>query len=123
WPELREFAKRVLRGVAEADHFLAIYCAIDDDDDELDERIWVKANPLLDVMPAMLGELRKEAVEAKHMPGKLAEFRTKRCNRPSATARGWLDMHRFRKCKRYIDEKDLRGLDCVMGIDLGQSRD
>lgn len=123
WPELREFAKRVLRGAAEADHYLFIYCAIDEDDDELDERVWIKANPLLDVLPAMLGELRKEAAEAKHMPGKLAEFRTKRLNRPSSTARGWIDMYRWRKCNTPVDDAELKGRDCVMGIDLGQSRD
>lgn len=123
WPELREFAKTVLRSVAEADHFLAIYCAIDDEDDELDESCWVKANPLLDVLPAMLGELRKEAIEAKHMPGKLAEFRTKRLNRPSSTARGWIDMYQWRKGMREVPDEELEGCDCVIGIDLGQTRD
>lgn len=123
WGEMREFVKRVLRGVVVADHFLIIFCAIDEDDDEFDESCWIKASPLLDVLPAMLGVLRREAAEAKQMPGKLAEFRIKRLNRQSSTARGWIDMHRWRKCNQTVPDVELIGRDCAFGIDLGQSRD
>ena len=34
WPELRHFAEQVLQGIVEADHFLAIYYAVDEADEE-----------------------------------------------------------------------------------------
>ncbi len=47
WPEMRRFGQQVLEGVIEADHFLAVFYAIDDKDDEFNENIWEKANPLI----------------------------------------------------------------------------
>ena len=67
-----------------ADHFLALFFAVDDADGDFDESKWVKANPLIDVNPNLLVALRKEAAEAKAMPSKLAEFQIKRLNRPAA---------------------------------------
>lgn len=53
WQEIRKFARDVLKGVFknEADHFLAVFYCLDDDDDEFDETVWIKANPLMDVNP------------------------------------------------------------------------
>jgi hypothetical protein len=70
WPELRHFARQVLEGVIEADHFLALYYAVDEKDDDFDEAAWPKANPLMDVNPLLLAEIRKAAIEAKAMPGR-----------------------------------------------------
>src|SRR5690606_31997659 len=79
WSEMRHFARQVLDGVIEdADHFLIVYFAVDDQDEDFDERVWRKANPLMDVNPNLLDAIRKEAVEARAMPSKLAEFRIKR---------------------------------------------
>src|SRR5690606_2021447 len=91
WAEIRSFAFQLLDGVfgCEADHFLAVIFAVDEDDEEFDEDAWRKANPLMDVNPRLLTEIRKQAVEARAMPSKMAEFRIKRLNRRSASAEGW----------------------------------
>src|SRR5690606_20481257 len=77
WADLRNFAKQILSGVFgdDADHFLCLFYAVDDDDDEFDESAWIKANPLIDVNPNLLASIRKEAVEARSMPSKMAEFK------------------------------------------------
>jgi phage terminase large subunit-like protein len=123
WHELRDMAKKVLSGKLKADHFLAVYYAIDDDDDEFDESCWIKANPLMDVNPILLTEIRKEAIEAKAMPGKMAEFRIKRMNRQSATAQGWINFDKWKKCGGKVDLEYLKGFPCYGGLDLASTTD
>jgi phage terminase large subunit-like protein len=131
WAEIRRFCKRVLSGDAEADHFLFIFFAIDEEnkslgikaDDEFDESCWIKANPLIDVNPFLLNAIRKEAIEAKSMPSKLAEFRIKRLNRQSQTSEGWIDLPRWQLCRGEVDLEFLKDYPCYGGLDLASSRD
>jgi phage terminase large subunit-like protein len=131
WPELRQFAMQVLDGVIEADHFLAVYYAVDEEDkeagipadDDFDESAWFKANPLMDTNPILLTELRKEAIEAKSMPGRHAEFKVKRLNRPSAAAGGWINLTKWRQCAGPVDLERLRPYPCWGGLDLASVGD
>lgn len=123
WPELRHFAKQVLQGVVEADHFLAVYYAVDDEDGDFDESTWVKANPLMECNPILLTEIRKEAIEAKSMPGRHAEFKIKRLNRPSAAAGGWVNVLKWQQCKGEVDLNYLKAYPCWGGLDLASTLD
>lgn len=131
WPEMRHFAKQVLLGVIEADHFLVVYYALDEEDksegieadEDFDEAKWIKANPLMAVNPLLAKEMRKEAIEAKQMPGRLAEFRIKRLNRPSAVAGGWINLVKWRACTGKVDLEWLERYPCFGGLDLASTRD
>jgi len=123
WPELRHFAKQVLQGVVEADHFLAVYYAVDDEDGDFDEASWIKANPLMECNPILMTELRKEAIEAKSMPGRHAEFKIKRLNRPSAAAGGWVNVLKWQQCKGAVDLSYLKNYPCWGGLDLASTMD
>jgi phage terminase large subunit-like protein len=131
WPELRHFAQQVLQGIVEADHFLAVYYAVDEDDaatgtvadSDFDEAAWIKANPLMDVNPLLLKEIRKEALEAKAMPGRHAEFKIKRLNRSSSVAGGWVNIVKWRACTGAVDLQWLRQFPCWGGLDLASTRD
>lgn len=131
WGEIRHFAKQLLEGIVEADHFLAIYFAVDDEDkaegiaadDDFDETKWIKANPLMEVNPLLMKEIRKEAIEAKLMPGRHAEFKIKRLNRPSAAAGGWVNLVKWKACKGAVDLEWLRQFPCWGGLDLASTRD
>lgn len=131
WPELRHFAKQVLQGIVEADHFLVVYYAVDEEDKEagikadedFDEAAWHKANPLMDVNPLLLKEIRKLAIEAKQMPGRHAEFKTKRLNRPSSAAGGWVNLVKWKACKGAVDLEWLRSFPCAGGLDLASTSD
>jgi phage terminase large subunit-like protein len=123
WAELRNFAKQVLEGIVEADHFLAVYYAIDEEDDDFDETAWIKANPLMECNPILLAEIRKAAIEAKAMPGKMAEFRIKRLNRQSANAQGWIQFDKWKLCSQPIDLEWLRQYPCYGGLDLASTSD
>ena len=123
WGELRNFAFQILLRVVDADHFLALYYGLDDEDDDFDERCWIKANPLMAVNPILRSEIRKEAIEAKSMPGRLAEFRIKRLNRRSATASAWVNLRRWRDCGGPVDLEKMRGLACWAAFDLAATTD
>ena len=123
WGELRAFAHNILNGVVKADHFLALYYAVDEDDDDFDERAWGKANPLMDVNPLLRREIRKMAIEAQSMPGALSEFQIKRLNRQAAAATGWVDLRRWRKCAGPVPLEELEGVPCWGGLDLASTRD
>ncbi|MCY1361971.1 Phage Terminase [compost metagenome] len=133
WAEIRMFAKRLLAGVfgTTADHFLVVFYAVDDEDktlgikadEEFDEKVWIKANPLLDVNPHLVAAIRKEAVEAKQMPSKLAEFRIKRLNRPASTANGWVDLNKWQACGGAVNLEWLVDYPCWGGLDLASTTD
>lgn len=133
WGELRDFAKKLLQGIFgnDADHFLALFWAVDDEDktagikadDDFDETKWIKANPLIDVNPNLLAAIRKEAIEAKQMPSKLAEFKIKRLNRQAATAGGWTDLIKWRLCSGEVDLDFLKEYPCYGGLDLASTTD
>ncbi|MGQ4661334.1 terminase TerL endonuclease subunit [Lysobacter sp. F6437] len=133
WSEIRQFAKQLLEGLfgETADHFLAVFYAIDDEDratgrkadDSFDESKWIKANPLIDVNPHLLAAIRKEAVEAKAMPSKMAEFDIKRVNRPASSANGWVLLPKWKSCDGVVDLDALRDVPCWGGLDLASTRD
>jgi phage terminase large subunit-like protein len=133
WGEIRQFAKRLLSGVFTdtADHFLVVFYAVDEEnktlsieaDDEFDESAWAKANPLIDVNTHLLTAIKKEAIEAKQMPSKLAEFRIKRLNRPASTAEGWIDLTKWQKCAYPVDLEFLEDYPCFGGLDLASTTD
>lgn len=123
WHELRGFAKQVLEGIVTADHFFAVFYTLDKDDDDFDEACWVKANPLMEVNPILLAEIRKEAIEAKVMPGKMAEFRIKRLNRQSATSSGWVRYDQWKACGNEVDLEWLSDYPCWGGLDLASTTD
>ncbi len=131
WEEEREFAKKVLRGLIEADHYLAVYYAVDEKDEELgteedddfDESAWVKANPLMEVNPELLKKIREAAIEAKDKPGTHAEFKIKRLNRPSSVSHGWANLTKWRECKGAVDLAFLKKFPCWGGLDLSSTTD
>lgn len=123
WPELREFAKRVLSGVVTAEHFLCVLWMLDDDDNELDESKWPKANPLIYSNPLILEEMRRLAVNAANMPSALAEFRIKRCNLPAASARAWVRLNKWNKCAGEVDLNALEAAPCWASFDLASTQD
>jgi phage terminase large subunit-like protein len=122
WAEVRSFAHQVLEKIVEADHFLAVYYALDEKDNDFDESKWVKANPLLGVS-VTIEKLREYAKEAKAQPGALAEFQIKRLNRRAASSTSWISLPKWRRCGGPIVLEELVGRPCWAGLDLANTRD
>lgn len=123
WPEIRRFAQNVLEEAIEAEHFLAIYYALDDEDQDFDPSKWIKANPLLDANPILRAAIDKEAIEARAMAGKLSEFRIKRLNRQASSAGAWVNLVKWKRCAGAVNLEELRGLPCWAAFDLASTRD
>ncbi len=123
WPEMRKFGQQVLDGVVEANHFLVIIYSLDEKDNEFDEKVWEKANPLLKISEPLMKAIRKEATEAKSMPGRHAEFLIKRMNRQSSTAHGWIDLQRWKACSGQVPLDELKNEPCYGALDLASTRD
>lgn len=123
WAEIRGFAQQLLQGLVKGEHFLACFFAVDDKDDDFAEETWIKANPLMTVNPHLASEIRKEAAEARSMPGRLAEFRIKRLNRRASSAEAWVNLTKWNKGNRPVELKAMRGLRCWAGLDLASTTD
>ncbi len=125
WGEIRQFARQLLEGVfgETVDHFLAVFFAVDEEDADFDEAAWAKANPLIDSNPHLGAAIRKEAVEARAMPSKLAEFQIKRLNRPASAANGFILLPKWKACDGAVDLQALRDVPCWGGLDLASTSD
>jgi phage terminase large subunit-like protein len=124
WAPMRKFARDLLdQVIPPADHFLVAYYAIDDADEPMDPKVWIKANPLWDVNPYLRDAITKEANMAKVMPSSMGEFLIKRVNRPAAAAQAWVDLNRWRKCDGRVDLDWLEGKPCTAGMDLASTGD
>lgn len=126
WPDIRMFCQQALSGARpkeETDHFMGIIFSIDDDDDEFDSTKWIKANPIMEVNPILMSKIKEAAIEAQAMPSKMAEFRIKRLNRPSAAAEAHVDLRQFEQNKTVLPLDELEGYPCWLSLDLSATRD
>lgn len=131
--EQRSFVTKLLERVLTAEYFFGIIFTLDsaedygdgrkDGDDRFDERVWVKANPMIGVTPT-LESMRRDATGAKASPASEGEFATKRLNIWLNAANRWLNMASWMACgDPTLDWADFEGLDCWVGGDLADKDD
>jgi len=114
---------QVLQQVFEADHFLGIIYTLDEGDNWRDERVWVKANPMIGVTP-ILDQVRTYCQDAQHTPGLEGEFRVKVCSEWLQSARSWLSMSCWDACADpSLRLEQFVGQRCWIGGDLAQLDD
>lgn len=120
---LRTTLTKVLQQVFEADHFLGAIYTIDEDDDWRDERVWIKANPMLGVTPT-LEYVRSYCMDARQTPGLEGEFRVKVCSQWMQSASAWLSLARWDACADVtLTLEQFAGQRCWIGGDLAQLDD
>jgi phage terminase large subunit-like protein len=113
----------------ENDRYFAMVNELDRDekgdlvDDIKDERVWIKANPILAKTAEGLEAIRAELKVAIDKPEKMRDFLTKTMdvwvNQREA---GYMDMGRWVACG--VDAlPDLRGAECYLGLDLSAKID
>jgi phage terminase large subunit-like protein len=106
------------------DRYLIVIAKLDEDDDIKDENNWIKANPILATYKEGLQTLRDELKIALEVPEKMRDFLTKRMNIwINQSENGYMDMKKWKTCKRDIDFESLKGKDCYVGIDLSSKID
>jgi phage terminase large subunit-like protein len=120
---LRSTAMKILDGVVESDHtFVALY-ELDEGDDWRDERVWIKAAPMVGITPT-LDYLRRYRDDAIATPGLQPEFETKVCNRWLHSANSWLSMAAWDKCAEpSLTLEDFEHEPAWIGVDLAERDD
>ena len=121
--QLHQHAERVLHGVATDDRLFAYVCALDEDDDFLnDPSCRIKTNPMLGV--TITHEYLERQVEnAKHIPAEMnTVLRLNGCVWTNQHTRA-IDMGQWGRCQSTVPDDDLLDAPCYGGLDLGMSDD
>ena len=102
--------------------FLPIIFTLDNGDDWQDEKNWKKANPALGLSKS-IKFMRDAYALAQHSPRAVNEFKTKQLDLWSNEISAWLSVDAWRDLTRQIDDKELLGKRCIVGMDLGETND
>lgn len=125
----RDYAIKVLKGIVQDDSYFAIIFTLDRDessgellDDWKDPKNWIKANPNLGVSVYEKDMLRmcKKAIES---PSTQNNFLTKKLNVWTTQETKFFNMEKWDECKEVIDESELLGKPCFVGVDLASKAD
>lgn len=120
---LRATLTKVLQEIFTADHLLGLVYTIDEGDDWRDERVWIKANPMLGITPT-IDYMRRYVIDAQQTPGLEAEFRVKCCSEWFNRAASWLPMGAWDRCADpTLTLEAFAGEPCWIGADLAQLDD
>jgi phage terminase large subunit-like protein len=120
--EQHEYAQKVLDGVIDDPSYFGYIKAADPDDDWLDEEVWKKCNPSLDVT-VKLDYLRGEARKAKHIPAYQNSFRRLHLNQWTSQETRWLPLEAWDQCGFPVEPAELEGRPCYGGLDLASAVD
>lgn len=118
-----EHARKVVERVVEDDQLFAYVCALDKDDDPLeDESCWVKTNPNLGVTPSV-EYLRRQVSNAKNIQAETnGVLRLNFCVWTLAHSRA-IDIMKWQACQPMPSEAELIGAECFGCLDLGETDD
>lgn len=116
--------ERTLESDASEQYFIYI-AQLDDRDSPQDERVWIKANPLLAKTAEGMEYLRTELQTALDVPSKMRGYLTKNMNMwVDRKPDGYMPMDKWKEVE--VDAKDfpdLRGKECYVGVDLSAKID
>ena len=114
--------EKVLEGTVENEQRFGIIFTVDEGDDWTSEVALRKANPNygVSVDPEFLLTQQRDAISD---PRKQSVFKTKHLNVWTAAASPWLNVHRLQQAGDAPPESEMRGRQCVDGLDLASKED
>jgi phage terminase large subunit-like protein len=116
------YSEKVLSGIHEDDSWFAWICGLDDDDDYLDESVWIKANPNLGVS-VNVKELGEAINKAKGDPSSLNGVLRLRLGMWVQASEAYIPMDDWNACNAPIEVKSLEKQPCFGGLDLSTTVD
>lgn len=118
------YAKRVIDGEIDDDHFLA-FLYEQDSEQEIwqDESSWEKSNPSLRYGVKKTDKLRRDVEAAKFDKATRIHLLTKDFNIPQSTAQAWLMLEDYDYPVQPIDPEDFRGSVILGAVDLSATTD
>lgn len=120
--ELHDYLEKVLDGSLEDDSFCGVIFTLDEGDDYLDERAWVKANPNIGVS-VKPDDLRDKVKKAQEAPAALNAFLRLHMNVWTQAETRWISPEAWAACDGQTPLEDLRGAPCYGGLDLSSTTD
>ncbi|WP_241649053.1 terminase large subunit [Paenirhodobacter populi] len=119
-----EFYQRVALGLIEDDSAFSYIARVDDGDDPFsDEACWIKALPALGVTYP-IENVRRRVETAKHMPSERLATERLYFGRPVGSSGFWLsDESAWRAVQGQVLPDDMRGIPCVLALDLSKKND
>ena len=123
WEE-HQHAVAVAHGEVQDDTTFSYVCALDEDDDPLeDPACWAKANPLIGVTLAE-SYLAEVAAQARSIPGKANSIRRLHFCQWTDSESAWVTRAIWEACEDPdMTLEDFEGVQCWVGLDLGATKD
>lgn len=118
-----EHARRVVEQVVDDEQLFAYVCALDKDDDPLqDPACWPKTNPLIGIT-VTADYLARQVANAKSIPAEMNNvLRLNFCVWTQAYNRA-IDIGQWHRCQPMPTEDELTGAECFGCLDLGETDD
>lgn len=124
--EQHDYAEKILDGTFEDDRYFAYIRAVSKEEIDRhgvdDRRLWRQANPSMGITIDE-DEFGRDVAEAKNTPTALASFLRYSFNIWSTGTSRWLNLARWRACRRQFTADDLAGRPCYAGLDLASRLD
>lgn len=118
-----EYAEKILNGQLEDDSFFAYVCGLDAGDDWKDEKVWPKANPLIDITPGRK-YIQEQVREAIGMPSKQSLVRRLNFCEWTESEESFIDPEVWKaNAGKPVKRADLKGESCYGGLDLSGKND
>lgn len=117
---MRKTAMQILEGQKHDDTFFTVIHTLDEGDDWMDEKVWVKANPNIGITPSwefMRAEFQRAVNEGHEAE---VQFKTKNLNIWVSASSTWIQDEAWMKCPPL---PDLTGRMCWGGLDLAERYD
>lgn len=118
--EIYEYCVNILNGTVKDETVFCYIAQIDKGDDWRDPSCWIKANPNLGVS-VFMDDLERKAKKAMEIPAAQNNFLCKHLNAWVSQTEKWMDPEKWAACP--VEEIDLMGRECYVGIDLSATTD
>lgn len=108
----------------ENDTYFALVCELDEEDDIKNPEVWIKANPIVCTYPEGIKSLEEDLKLALDVPEKMRNYLTKNMNLWCLYKKsGYLPLDKWKLCEDSFTLEDMRGLPCLVGVDLSAKID
>ncbi len=120
-----DYCVNVLNCICDDDKLFIYIAQMDEDDDYWDSENWIKANPLIATTKIGIENIKDTAIKARQIGGSdLADFCTKALNMwYEYCDNQYINLENLKKCGSDMTLEDMRGKECVVGIDLSSGGD
>lgn len=108
----------------ENETYFAMVNELDPEDKIENPSVWEKANPILCSYPEGVDFIKEELNLALQVPDKMRGFLTKNMNVwIDSKPNGYIPLNKWKECEEEFTLEDMRGLPCIVGVDLSAKID